>query len=125
MSNIKSLVTFTFAKASWLKTTDSVEEKLLSQKICFFSHFMCFLIFTNFTLDIYVHREAEMLDIFRKFDRNKDGYVTREELQTTLEECKMRLLEIDMDDVMKKADRDGDGKLSFDDFIKSCRFKNQ
>lgn len=66
-----------------------------------------------------------MLDIFRKFDRNKDGYVTREELQTTLEECKMRLLEIDMDDVMKKADRDGDGKLSFDDFIKSCRFKNQ
>nr|XP_011432002.2 neo-calmodulin [Crassostrea gigas] len=69
--------------------------------------------------------EAEMLDIFRKFDRNKDGYVTREELQTTLEECKMRLLEIDMDDVMKKADRDGDGKLSFDDFIKSCRFKNQ
>lgn len=121
MSNIKSLVTFTFAKASWLKTTDSVEEKLLSQKICFFSHF----VFLDIPLDIYVHREAEMLDIFRKFDRNKDGYVTREELQTTLEECKMRLLEIDMDDVMKKADRDGDGKLSFDDFIKSCRFKNQ
>lgn len=68
--------------------------------------------------------EADWLDIFRKFDRNKDGYVTREELQMTLEERNMRQLEIDMDEVMKKADKDGDGKLSFDDFIKSCGLKS-
>lgn len=65
-----------------------------------------------------------MLDIFRKFDRNKDGYVMWEELQMIFEECKMRFFEIDMDDVMKKVDRDGDGKLFFDDFIKFCCFKN-
>ncbi|XP_061179744.1 uncharacterized protein LOC133188371 [Saccostrea echinata] len=73
--------------------------------------------------DAKARTEAEMLEIFRKFDRNKDGFITREELQTTLEECKMRQLEIDMDEIMKKADRDGDGKLSYDDFMKACRFK--
>lgn len=66
-----------------------------------------------------------MLEIFRRFDRNKDGFITREELQTSLEECRMRQLEIDMDEIMKKADRDGDGKLSYDDFIKGCRFKSK
>ncbi|XP_062599685.1 uncharacterized protein LOC134261251 [Saccostrea cucullata] len=73
--------------------------------------------------DAKARTEAEMLEIFRKFDRNKDGFITREELQTTLEECRMRQLEIDMDEIMKKADRDGDGKLSYDDFMKACRFK--
>jgi calmodulin len=66
-----------------------------------------------------------MLEIFRRFDRNKDGFITREELQASLEEVKMRQLEIDMDEIMKKADRDGDGKLSYDDFIKGCRFKSK
>lgn len=73
----------------------------------------------------FCYREAEMLEIFRRFDRNKDGFITREELQTSLEECRMRQLEIDMDEIMKKADRDGDGKLSYDDFIKGCRFKSK
>lgn len=69
-------------------------------------------------------REVDWLDIFRKFDRNNDGYVMCEELQMIFEECNMRQFEIDMDEVMKKVDKDGDGKLLFDDFIKLCGLKS-
>lgn len=100
-------------------------KKTVAIKLILLKYRFPFALTRTLNRDLYQFRDAEMRDIFKKFDRNKDGFITREELQTTLEECKMRQLEIDMDDIMKKADRDGDGKLSFDDFIKACRFKPQ
>ena len=79
-----------------------------------------------------------MLEIFRTFDHDKDGFISRQELQETVERFRKAErnktrdknsvglgLEIDLDAVMKRSDKDGDGKISFEDFMKSCVYRDK
>lgn len=63
--------------------------------------------------------EDDLKEAFDKFDRNKDGYITREEFSYALNELNIKRLESHIDEMMESSDKDRDGKLSFDDFVKS------
>ena len=52
---------------------------------------------------------------FRAMDRNKDGYITKGELK--LAKKKMTMKEVDQ--VIKEYDIDQDGKLNYEEFLKS------
>ncbi|CAG2201560.1 unnamed protein product [Mytilus edulis] len=67
--------------------------------------------------------DAELLEMFRKFDANKDGYITKDELEKTLDGSKIRWTDFLLKDIIKKTDFDGDGKISWDEFRKSCQYK--
>merc|ERR1711892_13651 len=58
-----------------------------------------------------IHSESA----FRAMDRNKDGYITKGEL--TLAKKKMSMKEVDQ--VIKEYDIDQDGKLNYEEFLKS------
>eukprot|EP00090_Calanus_glacialis_P006313 TRINITY_DN14932_c0_g1_i1.p1 TRINITY_DN14932_c0_g1~~TRINITY_DN14932_c0_g1_i1.p1 ORF type:complete len:153 (-),score=67.88 TRINITY_DN14932_c0_g1_i1:137-595(-) len=58
-----------------------------------------------------IHSESA----FRAMDRNKDGYITKGELK--LAKKKMTMKEVDQ--VIKEYDIDQDGKLDYNEFLKS------
>lgn len=67
--------------------------------------------------------ETELVGVFKQFDKNKDGYITKEELEQTMDAIKMQRTDILVTDIIKRTDRDGDGKISLDEFKTSCQYK--
>ena len=54
---------------------------------------------------------------FKAMDRNKDGYITKGELK--LAKKKMSMKEVDA--TIKDYDLDNDGKLNYEEFLKSAQ----
>ena len=55
---------------------------------------------------------------FVDLDKNKDGYITREEFKKSLEKTsKSKLSKAQMDKIMQNADANGDNKIDYDEFI--------
>ena len=52
--------------------------------------------------------------VFTAMDKNKDGFISRAELKL----AKRSLTREQLDDIIGKADDDGDGKLTFDEVRK-------
>jgi len=50
------------------------------------------------------------------FDANHDGFIDREELRIALSKIGNEPTHDDIDDMIKEADKDGDGKISFEEF---------
>lgn len=63
---------------------------------------------------------------FRKFDTNKDGEISFEELKAGLEKSlKMELSDKRVQELMKEFDASGDGALQLDEFVGVDRFRNK
>jgi len=63
---------------------------------------------------------------FRKFDANKDGEVTLEELKAGLEKAfKMDVPESRVKNLLEKFDTSGDGSLQLEEFADVDKFRNQ
>mmetsp|Transcript_11228 Transcript_11228/g.21122 ORF Transcript_11228/g.21122 Transcript_11228/m.21122 type:complete len:251 (-) Transcript_11228:26-778(-) len=54
-------------------------------------------------------------DIFRRFDKNRDGIISKEELLAVL--SRISLKEQDMTQMLKHIDANGDGKIQYDEFV--------
>ena len=54
-------------------------------------------------------------DIFRRFDKNRDGIITAEELLSVL--SKLTLDKKDMTQLLKHIDTNGDGKIQYEEFV--------
>ena len=54
---------------------------------------------------------------FRALDKNGDGYITKEEFRQGMEAAGMRISDVELDCMMTRADLDGDGKISYEDFV--------
>ncbi|CAG9807577.1 unnamed protein product [Chironomus riparius] len=65
--------------------------------------------------------EREMWDAFQVFDKNGDGFVSIDELKFVLTNLGERLTDQEMNEILKDADVDGDGKLNFEEFIAMLR----
>ncbi|WAR16655.1 CALM-like protein [Mya arenaria] len=55
----------------------------------------------------------EMQDAFNVFDRDKDGYIDKEELKRVLTQVGDRMPEELADEFIKEADINGDGKIDY------------
>ena len=65
----------------------------------------------------------EIMSAFEMFDKNKDGFISADELRTVMESLGEMLTEADIDNMMKVADQDDDGRVSFEEFAFMMRGK--
>ena len=63
---------------------------------------------------------AELKKAFEVMDTNKDGVVTRDELTTLLKNLGENVSDDVVDEMIKIADDNGDGKIQFDEFVKAA-----
>ncbi|XP_044755713.1 calcium-binding protein E63-1 isoform X2 [Coccinella septempunctata] len=60
----------------------------------------------------------DLLAAFKVFDLNKDGYITKDELKTAMETIGEVATDDQIDDFIVKADKDKDGKINYEEFVK-------
>ena len=58
-----------------------------------------------------------MRKAFDHFDADHDGYITSAELRKAMKKSKMLMTKAQISVMIKEADRDGDGKVSFEEFM--------
>lgn len=58
--------------------------------------------------------EDEIRRLFRVFDRKNTGYITRKDLKEVMEVMDEKLTEAELDEAMKEADTNKDGKINVD-----------
>lgn len=67
---------------------------------------------TNKNTDVEVSREA-----FNVFDTENTGYITMKELKRVMNNLGEELADEDIEEMIAKVDSDGDGRVSFEDFM--------
>lgn len=72
----------------------------------------------NAKLILYIYdSSAFMRSCFRNFDENGDGKIDRNELDQVLLQMGKVLSSEEINRMMKSADKDGSGKLDYEEFI--------
>ncbi|KAI3524434.1 hypothetical protein L1887_03089 [Cichorium endivia] len=61
-------------------------------------------------------RKAELKSVFATFDKNKDGFITKQELSDSLKNIGISTSERDVLEMVQKVDVNGDGLIDFDEF---------
>ena len=61
-------------------------------------------------------KTESLAKMFRAADKNKDGYLSREELRNVLQQNGKSVSDDDMERYMAIGDRNGDGKLNYEEF---------
>ncbi|KAL4319338.1 hypothetical protein GQ457_18G011780 [Hibiscus cannabinus] len=62
----------------------------------------------------------ELERVFATFDKNGDGFITKQELGESLKNIRMLLTEKDVEEMVAKLDANGDGLIDFDEFRVLC-----
>eukprot|EP00397_Hematodinium_sp_SG-2012_P060343 GEMP01078446.1.p1 GENE.GEMP01078446.1~~GEMP01078446.1.p1 ORF type:complete len:159 (+),score=50.14 GEMP01078446.1:136-612(+) len=65
----------------------------------------------------------EMREAFLVFDRDKSGSVSAIELKHVMNNLGEQVTDAEVEEMIKEADADGDGELSFDDFLQFIQKK--
>ena len=60
-----------------------------------------------------VDEQRELQDAFAMFDRNNDGFVNADEIKFVMTRLGHALSDADVDDILRDADTNGDGKLDY------------
>ena len=63
---------------------------------------------------------AELKQAFAAMDTNNDGQVTKEELKSLLSQLGESVDDAVIDEMIKIADVNGDGKVDFNEFVKAA-----
>eukprot|EP00091_Calanus_sinicus_P011139 TRINITY_DN2533_c0_g1_i1.p2 TRINITY_DN2533_c0_g1~~TRINITY_DN2533_c0_g1_i1.p2 ORF type:complete len:165 (-),score=62.98 TRINITY_DN2533_c0_g1_i1:78-572(-) len=63
--------------------------------------------------------EADLKEAFKIFDRDKDGFISMKELKKVASMLGTMLTKEELDEFMAEADADGNGKLDYDEFVKT------
>lgn len=61
--------------------------------------------------------DEEIREAFKVFDKNGDGYVEVAELRQVIQGLGEPLSEADLQDMIKEADTDGDGRISYQEYV--------
>merc|ERR1719327_1902117 len=65
----------------------------------------------------------EMREAFLVFDRDRSGSVTASELKHVMNNLGEQVTDEEVEEMSQEADADGDGELSFDDFLQFIQSK--
>ena len=60
-----------------------------------------------------VDPDDEMREAFRVFDKDGDGYISAVELKVVMMNLGEKLSDAEVDDMLKEADTDGDGRIDY------------
>jgi len=60
--------------------------------------------------------ESDLQAAFRVFDRDQNGYITRDELKYAMEMMGETMTEAELDNLLRIADLDRDGRIDFEEF---------
>ncbi|KAF5459192.1 hypothetical protein F2P56_023170 [Juglans regia] len=66
------------------------------------------------------HNKAELKKIFATFDKNGDGFITKQEMRESLKNIKMVVTDKEVEEMVVKVDANGDGLIEFDEFCVLC-----
>lgn len=61
--------------------------------------------------------KSEMKRIFKVYDKDGDGFISRHELERILRRLSNDWTESEFDELFKAVDKNGDGKISYDEFV--------
>ena len=65
--------------------------------------------------------KAKLLDEFRKLDADNSGFLDHQELKKCLNNLyssiDLKMTDADVDNLIKQVDKNGDGKVSFEEFV--------
>jgi len=68
-------------------------------------------------------KEKEILDAFKAFDQDGNGYISAEELHQVLTRYGENLSSEEAENMVRQADVDGDGKVNYEEFVQMVIFK--
>jgi len=66
--------------------------------------------------------EGRIMEVFRKFDADGDGTISKEELMAVMSEVCSHWTEEDVETLVSQADRNGDGVIDFSEFLSFLGF---
>ncbi|CAI4229708.1 unnamed protein product [Auanema sp. JU1783] len=66
-------------------------------------------------------RESELREVFKEFDKNGDGRITREELEVALMQLGEKPSRPKVEAMIQQADTDGNGCIDIDEFLNVLR----
>lgn len=64
----------------------------------------------------YGYGKDELRKVFSTFDKNGDGFITKQELRESLRNIRIFMTETEIDDIVVRFDSNGDGLIDFDEF---------
>ena len=62
--------------------------------------------------------ENDLVEAFKVFDKDQDGSITQDELRSVMSNLGQKLSPQELDEMIKEADTDGDGKINYKEFVK-------
>ncbi|XP_049375906.1 calmodulin-2/4-like [Solanum verrucosum] len=62
--------------------------------------------------------EAELKEAFRVFDKDQNGFISAAELRHILTNFREVFTDEEVDEMIRDADVDGDGQISYEEFVK-------
>lgn len=62
--------------------------------------------------------EEELIEAFKVFDRDRDGFISGGELRASMTNLGERLNDTEVDEMIHEADLDGDGLINYDEFVR-------
>jgi len=69
--------------------------------------------------------EEEIKEAFRVFDVNNNGFITAKELRKVMTNLGEKLTDDEVEEMIKEADKDGDGRVNYEEFaammITACK----
>ena len=69
-------------------------------------------------MEVLTGQKKENTQAFEVFDKNKDRMISRQELKTIMRSLGQNPTEDDIEEMLLNVDRDKDGQISYDEFMK-------
>ncbi|XP_077988101.1 neo-calmodulin-like [Glandiceps talaboti] len=69
------------------------------------------------TLLDHPNADEEMMEAFRRFDRNNDGYVDAKEIEFVMQKIGDKMTKEEAQEMVNEADVDGDGRINYEEFV--------